>query len=164
MSVAPFTDLAYASVQIAMSQLGVHEQGGNNRGPEVDEYIKFIGLNPPEPWCSAFLCWCIDKAAKQIGITPDFKYGASVYKLWTLNQDLVIPAPTPNCLALRDEGLSAGHRVGHVLFVDSINDDGSLHCVSGNTNAAGSREGNCVAINDRPLSQFSAGYGFLRIG
>lgn len=153
------------SVIIACGYEGTTEEGGNNRGPMVDKFIEAVGLNPPEPWCCGFICYCIQQAVQQLGLPPPtFQYGASVLKLWDRNQSLVIPAPVANCIALRNEGVnSLGHAVGHALFVIGVNADGSLHCISGNTNAAGSRDGNCVAIQDRPMSQFANGYGFLKI-
>ena len=153
------------SVIVACGFEGVHEQGGDNRGPEVDMFIRAVGLEPPQPWCCGFICYCIQQAVQQLGLPhPQFQYGASVYKLWNRNQGLVIPAPVPNCVALRNEGVnSLGHAVGHALFVIGVNEDGSLHCISGNTNAAGSRNGDSVVIQDRPMSQFANGYGFLKI-
>src|SRR5258708_4267043 len=47
-------------IEIAKEQVGIHEVGGNNQGPQIREFQKATTLNPgPWPWCAAFVCWCI---------------------------------------------------------------------------------------------------------
>ena len=47
-------------VAIAMSQVGVKEVGGNNRGAKIREYQSATNLKPAAwPWCSAACCWFI---------------------------------------------------------------------------------------------------------
>ena len=41
--------------------------------------------------------------------------------------------------------LDHGHGLGHISIIESVNADGSVVDVSGNTNAAGSRAGDTVA-------------------
>ena len=46
--------------EIAISQVGTLEEGGNNRGSKVREYQAATYLAPGDwPWCAAFVCWCI---------------------------------------------------------------------------------------------------------
>lgn len=47
----------------ARSEVGVKEEGGNNRGPRVAEYLASVGLGVGEPWCAAFIAFCFTKAA-----------------------------------------------------------------------------------------------------
>jgi hypothetical protein len=166
--------LAELTIQIALSYDGVREVGGNNRGPEVEKFQASIGLEPGDPWCAAFVCFCIKKAAEQLGITPKFEYGGSVYKLWTRNPDLQLSSPDTNCIFLINHGLSkSGTRIGHMGFCitpyqespaypDEIFFD-KLETMEGNTNAAGSRDGDGAYHKSRKLSEFSNGYGWLRI-
>ena len=66
-------------IAIAQSQVGVHEQGGNNTGPQIREYQKATFLQPAAwPWCAAFICWCMREwlvkttgAAEWLGINND---------------------------------------------------------------------------------------------
>lgn len=56
----PLTVLA----DIAHTQLGVHESGGENRGPQVQLYQS--ATSEPGtgwPWCAAFVCWCVRELA-----------------------------------------------------------------------------------------------------
>ena len=49
--------------QIAESQVGVREEGGNNNGPMVREYQRASWLKPgPWAWCAAFVDWCLLQA------------------------------------------------------------------------------------------------------
>lgn len=45
-------------VQIALSQRGVAESGGANRGIPFDRYVKPFGFTSPVPWCACFVSWC----------------------------------------------------------------------------------------------------------
>jgi hypothetical protein len=158
--------LAELSIQIALSYDGVREKGGNNRGKQVEAFQASIGLSPGDPWCAAFVCFCIKEAAKQLGVKPKFEYGGSVYKLWTRNQGLQVTQPTQNCIFLIDHGLSkAGTRIGHTGFCIGRNQSHTetLETMEGNTNSAGSRDGDGAYHKSREMSEFSKGYGFLRI-
>ena len=159
------SDLASATRIIFLAQEGVSEIGTTNTGPEVNQYLAAVELDPGYAWCSAVLCWSIQQAAKQLNITPQFQYGASAYKLWTRNQSLILQDPEPNCAVIKNEGLnSAGHAVGHCLFLLDINSaEPLLHCISGNTNKQGSREGTTVVVQDRATSELVLGYGYLKI-
>jgi hypothetical protein len=47
-------------LDIAIRELGVREQGGNNRGPKIREYQAATWLQPGAwPWCAAFVDWSI---------------------------------------------------------------------------------------------------------
>lgn len=166
--------LAERAIEIALSYDGVREHG-RNAGPEVEEFQGSIGLSPGDPWCAAFVCFCIKEAAKELGVTPKFQYGGSVYKLWTRNPDLQTSEPGLNCVFLIDHGLSkVGTRIGHTGFCVQpliANADGhpgeqfvdKIETVEGNTNAAGSRDGDGVYHKTRKMSEFTNGYGWLRI-
>lgn len=43
----------------ALSYVGTVERGGNNRGPEVDLFLRAVGLNPGYSWCAAFTTYCL---------------------------------------------------------------------------------------------------------
>lgn len=47
-------------IDIAQKEVGVREQGGNNRGSRIREYQLSTSLKPGAwPWCAAFTSWCI---------------------------------------------------------------------------------------------------------
>ena len=46
--------------QIAASEIGVREVGGNNNGARIREYQSATWLEPgPWPWCAGFTAWCL---------------------------------------------------------------------------------------------------------
>jgi len=134
--------LQQAAVAIAVSQLGVRESGGNNRGPQVEQYLASVGLDPGFSWCAAFVFWCFRQASQQLGLVNPCPRTAGAVRLWTLTEpicrDLV---PAPGSIYVLDHGGGKGH----AGIIESIDDEGTIAEISGNTNAAGSREGNAVA-------------------
>jgi hypothetical protein len=51
--------------EIAQSQVGVKEMGGNNRGPKIRMYQSATNLAPAVwPWCAAFVDWCVSEWLK----------------------------------------------------------------------------------------------------
>lgn len=136
------------TVEIAISQIGVRENPlYSNRGKEVDEYIRAVGLDPKGgySWCAAFVYWCFQKAADKIAKTnPVFKT-AGVLKHWnnteykrisgddaTANPKLI----KPGHIFIMDFGSGTGH----TGIVESVT-GGFLTTIEGNTNDDGSREG-----------------------
>lgn len=49
-------------IQIATAELGVSEEGGDNQGQRVGEYLGYVGLGMGYEWCAAFASWCYGQA------------------------------------------------------------------------------------------------------
>ena len=148
----PPASLATAALAIARTQLGVEERpSGSNRGPEVDEYLRAVGLNPAAgsfAWCAAFVYWCFNEAARSAGRPNPLPRTAGVLAHWNkagergarrimpgraaAQPDLVQPGQ----VFVMDFGRGAGH-TGFVVDVHA----GKLITLEGNTNDGGSREG-----------------------
>ena len=43
------------------------EPRNSNRGPDVETYLRSVGLGPGYAWCAAFVYWCAQQAAKTLG-------------------------------------------------------------------------------------------------
>lgn len=57
--------VANAIVALAVKELGVREEGGNNRGARVRVYQGATWLKPDAwPWCAAFCAWVLMEALK----------------------------------------------------------------------------------------------------
>jgi hypothetical protein len=56
-------------IKIAESQVGIRELTGNNDGPQVEQYLKSVGLGKGYPWCVAFVIWCHKQLNIQIPVT-----------------------------------------------------------------------------------------------
>jgi hypothetical protein len=119
---------------IARSQLGVTE-AARNSGPQIDLYLADVQLGPGYPWCAAFVSWCFDQAG---GADPRT---AGCWHMWRSYIARRAEAPAPGLVFILDHG----HGLGHCGIVETVNGDGTLTTIEGNTNADGSREGDCVA-------------------
>lgn len=49
----------------ATKLIGVREVGGNNRGPKVEEIIRYARGYVPEPWCVNFVIWAYGRAGSK---------------------------------------------------------------------------------------------------
>ena len=142
---------------------GVKEVGGMNRGPDVEKYQKSVGVAPGGPWCAAFVAWNVMNSrglskppawcsgsvatqwhvaskkcgpeAKTTPLEAGFKTKIQPGWIWCRAKD---PTGAKEC--------RAGTWVqGHTGVVVKVDDTG-WHTIEGNTNAAGSREGDGVYL------------------
>lgn len=134
--------LAETALAVAVSYIGVTEVGGNNRGPQVDQFLASVGLSPGYAWCASFVFFCFKQAAQQLSLVNPCPRTAGAIKLWTLTEPICrTTTPTSGCIYV----LNHGKGQGHAGIIETVADDGTISEISGNTNAAGSREGNAVA-------------------
>jgi hypothetical protein len=149
------TPLAQTALELAAAAIGVREDPpGSNRGPEVDEYLRNVGLDPAMgsyPWCAAFVCTMATAAG-----ALQLRKSAACKRLVEINTGLLLAAPEDGCIFVHL--LPDGH--GHTGFVEAVNPDGTLATIEGNTDGSGSRTGGCVMRQQR-----AAGYAqvFLKI-
>lgn len=142
----PLSDFTKKVLSKAKSQIGVMEKPrGSNSGPEVDAYLKSVGLGPGYAWCAAFTYWCFNEAYKNSGKSNPAYKTAGVLSHWTNTKGKKISASA----AFADPSLvkpgqvfimSYGGGLGHTGIVESVN-GGYLTTIEGNTNDGGSREG-----------------------
>ena len=140
-------------IALALREVGVHEQGGNNRGPRVEEYLRAVGLGPGNPWCAAFVCWCL----KQAGV----KGGPCSGDTWAIeawgknhgclhNDTLHRPeAPKRGDIFLLLDPDNDFHPQ-HTGIVKAVNSDGlTFDTVEGNTGLRSETDGDGVAAKTR---------------
>lgn len=144
--------LAAKALAIALKNEGVCEKPKNsNSGPEVDIYLRSVGLGKGYPWCMAFVYWCVNTAAKELNLPNPLVKTAGVLKQWN--------ETTLRKLTIRDKGIKPGDIFimefskgrGHTGFVEKVA-GGMVYTIEGNTNDDGSREGYEVARRTRALS------------
>ncbi len=134
-------DLVKKALDFAAMQVGVREQN-NNSGPQVDKYLASVGLSPHNPWCAAFVYYCIDKAA--IMAREDNPYiksgGCAVVNSWARNRGILYDNPQPGDTFLKYGYVGKTFRAHHTGFVTDVN--GAVFSTrEGNSNNLGSREG-----------------------
>jgi peptidoglycan hydrolase-like protein with peptidoglycan-binding domain len=154
-------------LRIAISQDGVRETlGSPNRGPEVDEYLRAAGYDPEKgsySWCMSFVYWCHLQASQTLRLSNPCPHTGGVLDAWA-------KVPGHTRLAAADAYNNPGLiEPGSIFFVDHGNQKG--HCgivkvsmgpvvltVEGNTNAAGSREGDGVYQKQRRVKDINLGF------
>ena len=157
-------------LRFATTQVGVREKPlGSNRGPEVDNYIRAVGLDPRGnfAWCVAFTHFCYLTAAQKMGIANPHVKTAGVLDHWAkagsvrgavrVTPAMAIADPsliTPGALFIMDFGGGTGH-TGIVTAVAN----GFLTTIEGNTNEGGSRQGIGVFQHTtRKINSISKGF------
>lgn len=139
--------LADKALELAALEIGVREIG-HNAGPRVEEYLAIVHLGPGNPWCAAFVSYCIHQA--DIALAPPapplFRRSGGCARLVELNQALALQRPIDGCVFVHLQ--PDGH--GHTGFVTAVHPDGSFDDISGNSDANGSRTGGQVCRNRRP--------------
>lgn len=148
--------LAEETLKVATSQLGVQEMPkGSNAGPQVEAYLKSVGLGKGNAWCMAFVFWCVMNASKNKVVINPLKKTAGVLDQWNSKPLLRQKLPQPGDIFIMDFGKGQGH-TGIVEKVVGL----KIMTIEGNTNDDGSREGYEVCRRERSISSIK---GFLRI-
>lgn len=131
-------------------QIGVRELTGRNDGKSVEVYLKYVKLQKGNPWCAAFVCWTFGKAEiknPQSGWSPDlFPVKAVIYSR-NARDNLSPEQGDVFGIYFPDK-----KRIAHVGFVHTWG-SAEVITVEGNTNQAGSREGDGVYRKRRLTGQ-----------
>lgn len=154
---SPLT-LNQLSLKIAQSQEGVQEVPKNsNAGPDVENYLKSVGLGKGYAWCMAFVYWCVRRAAIDLNKQIPLIKTAGVLRQWNETKPTQkFSMPRPGDIFIMDFGKGQGH----TGFVVEVYQNGTIKTIEGNTNDEGSREGYEVAYRTRKISAMK---GFIRI-
>lgn len=152
--------LVQKTLDIALSQEGVREQGGDNRGPQVEAYLKSVGLGPGYPWCAAFIYWCVQQAAQQLNVSNPFLRSASTgaMKAWAIDHDILHNQPQEGDAFLRGNIVNGVFTPIHTGLITAVN-GADFDTVEGNTNIDGSANGIGVFRRTRTTSN---NYRFVR--
>ena len=99
-------------VEVARSQLGKGEVGGDNKGPVVREYTG----GQEVAWCSGFVSWVMRRAGK------DSPYVLSARQWWAVKEGSHVRRPRPGDIAVFWRGKKDG-QLGHVGIVEAVDGD-----------------------------------------
>ena len=161
------TGLLSNALAVAVSQKGVIEQPPlSNRGPQVDVYLRSVGLNPEGQhysWCMAFVYWCFNEAAKSLSVkNPLVKTGGCLNHWNGARCPKIKMADAVNSPSLVKPGfifiIDHGHGNGHTGIVESVN-GGLITTIEGNTNNNGSANGyGVLRLNTRKILKITKGF------
>lgn len=121
------------------------ETQGSNHGPLVDKYLAYVGLGPGQPWCAAFVAWCIDQAGGNCPKTGD----TWALEDWGRKEGIWNPKTLPE---VGDIFLLYGknNRPTHTGFVTKVC-AGYVETIEGNTSPDGSPEGIGIFKRERDI-------------
>jgi len=151
-------ELMKESLGVAISKIGVKEIPPNsNRGPEVEAFLWSVVLPPGNPYCMAFVFWCVGEAAKKVNLEnplPKTGYTPTFYN-WVRKGCLDLPPVSGMELASGSLFLLFGKvgnepnpRVKHVGFCERL-DGEILTTVEGNVEAGRDDEGVLIPKEQR---------------
>jgi hypothetical protein len=121
----------------AQSQVGVAEQPpGSNDGPQIAQYRTATAGSGVGPWCAYFTSWAAAQAGVPLGEAGQGFGSVSALYAWAQRTGRATPAgpgvrPNPGDLVVW------GGR--HIGIVESVDADGSIHTIEGNSSNAVSR-------------------------
>ena len=131
--------------------IGVREASGKNDGYDVALFLQSTGLSEGYAWCAAFVNYCLEKA----GVHTDKSAWSPAWfpkeKIVYQRNVSMIRKPLPGDVF----GIYfvKKKRIAHVGFIHRWSDGSGVITVEGNTNKAGSREGDGVYKKFRMKSQ-----------
>ncbi|RZM19145.1 MAG: CHAP domain-containing protein [Pedobacter sp.] len=140
------------------SKIGVRELTGRNDGREVETYLSYVWLKRGQPWCAAFVSWTLGqngiKHARSGGCVQLMEQGLTIYQ--PSNSKLSrTGTKTPQAADVFFIYFPEKKRVAHTGFVHQWGET-TVITVEGNTNEAGSREGDGVYRKRRLKRQIYA--------
>lgn len=146
---------------IYTAELGVREYTGRNDGKRVEEYLAYVHLKKGSPWCAAFVCWALGRAGienPRSGWSPDLFPSAKI--VWQRSRPVKTEKALPQAGDIFGIWFSDKGRIAHTGFVDHWEGKWMVS-VEGNTNTAGSREGDGVYRKRRLANTIYRVSGFI---
>lgn len=163
-------------IKVAKSLLYIRERTNNNDHPMIDKMLEYLGLPHNLAWCLAFCLWCVHTAVNPMPFPKiarcstfweqvqknDWKYETFDAEdvAWGINK------VTPGTIMIFSSSKVAGKSNwnGHAALVVSQKDARTWNTIEGNTNGAGSRDGNGVYNKTRSVKNGSLSLeGFVKL-
>ena len=139
---------------IAISQVGVHEEGGNNNGSKIREFQQATWLKPDSwAWCAAYVDWCLrewlhesEDACNALSIKTASEVDswrckdASAFGItkWAIKKGLYVTDEKEQALAGDIVVFDFSHC--GIIIADQLPGKNYIETVEGNTNGKGLRD------------------------
>jgi CHAP domain len=134
--------IAQLIVEEAKKYVGVTEHGGENRGPEVERFQRAVdGKARGEPWCMAFVQFVTGEVCRRLGVRnplPQSEHCLTVF--YSTVSAYRSEKGSPGFVAIWQHGKTSAGHTGFVTEPGVV----YFRTIEGNTNSAGSREGDGV--------------------
>jgi surface antigen len=144
----PKTTPRESVVSTAIREIGTKEEGGNNRGKRIGEYLASVGLGQGNPWCAAFTKFVYEEnkipTPGATAWSPSWFPKSRTY--WSKGND---PASIrkADIFGLHYQNLG---RIGHVGIIEKV-DGNWIHTIEGNTGSDQGRDGDVVRRHRRSI-------------
>lgn len=129
----------------ALSEVGITENGKNNRGERIKEYLNNVGLSEGYAWCAAFVAWVLDNCGIKNSVnamsTSAFIKSDVIYtdgkfkKSFSNTNDIMLMTLSYD----KFKNTNRYKAIGHTGIVIKLYDT-YVNTVEGNTNEAGARD------------------------
>ncbi len=139
-------------VALAQRELGVSETSGNNESPRIREYRTATAgaENTPGPWCAYFVSWLAKEAGSPVGAGGNGTGYVPTLEAWGRQQGRYAEAdsykPSPGDIVIFNWGGSGV--ADHTGIVESVDTDGTVHTIEGNSSDAVKRREYSSSTND----------------
>lgn len=80
-------DLPQTAAEVSTRYLHVREATNRNDGPEVEMFLRYLGLPKGQPWCAAFSLYCYRQASEELYVKQPFPVTGRVAMLWSTCQN-----------------------------------------------------------------------------
>jgi hypothetical protein len=128
---------AAGALAAAQSQVGVAEQPpGSNDSPQIAQYRTATAGSGVGPWCAYFVSWAANQAGTPLGEAGQGFGSVSALYDWAQRTGRATPAGTGVRPNAGDLIVWGGEHVG---IVESVDPDGSIHTIEGNSSNAVTR-------------------------
>lgn len=167
------TDVAWANASAPERALHVARaydhvrEVGRNSGRLVEWFLRHVRLGRGYPWCAAYVYTCCIEAGMDPAKLPQARKAAAVinWRIWAAEEGYRRTRPERGYLFY----WVTKRGTGHIGFVAEVLADGSFRTIEGNTNRAGSREGDGVYDRRRTISELQRAsrggtWGFIDLG
>ena len=149
------SDNASKIIDIAKTQVGIHESGGNNHGVGIAKYWTATnypeGYNDRAPYCAACMCWCIKESGVFTEAERPKTAAAFGFESWADSN------PTKTDIIRKPSKVKKGQLVvfsfSHIgIATSDSNSSGVFNTVEANTGASGGRDGDGVYAKSRNIN------------
>ncbi|MBL8389845.1 MAG: CHAP domain-containing protein [Hydrogenophaga sp.] len=155
-------------VQATVACLGIKEVQ-KNKGPEVELFLKTVGLGSGDAWCMSFMQTCIAYAELKTGLVSPLFASGTCMTVWTKTPltQRVQNLPLAGAIAIWQHLDSPSHgHTGMVLDCDGV----SFHAIEGNTsegyediNGEVGQTGDGVGFTHRRVDLFNPQKGDMQL-
>jgi hypothetical protein len=155
-------------LQVAISQIGTTEDKLHTNHGDAIKYQDAAGLPKGGgfPWCMSFVFWCGKQAYESANPIPQTGGVLECLRVARLHVNCHVvehlEATPENILPGMQGIMQLSATTGHTFVIESVDIDGTLHTIEGNSNDNGSRDGYEVCRQNKRHITDKAIIAFIR--